>query len=80
MTERWNSSAPFLAVSQSDETLMLESPEELYLREVSHFFSVGGSHAVLEVLHLVVPVLDGGAPAISSGGHVQVLAAATGCS
>lgn len=50
-----------------------------HLCEVSHHASVDRSHSVAPVLHLVVPPLDGGAPAHLGAGHVQVLPAATRC-
>lgn len=53
---------------------------ELYLRVVSHFFAIDGSHSVPKVVHLVVPELDGVTPAVVTAGHEQVLTAATGCS
>lgn len=52
---------------------------EAYLCEVSHHSSVDRSHAVAPVLHLIVPGLDGVAPAVPIAGHVQVLATAASC-
>lgn len=52
---------------------------EAYLCEVSHHSSVDRSHAVAPVLHLIVPGLNGIAPAVPIAGHVQVLATAASC-
>lgn len=52
---------------------------EAYLCEVSHHSSVDRSHTVAPVLHLIVPGLDGVAPAVLIAGHVQVLATAASC-
>lgn len=49
---------------------------EAYLREVPHHSSIDRSYAVAPVLHLIVPGLDGVAPAVPIAGHVQVLATA----
>lgn len=50
-----------------------------HLSVVSDHFAVGRSHSVAIVLHLVVPGLDGVAPAALVADPVDVLTAAAGC-
>lgn len=50
----------------------------MYLSEVSNHSSIDRSHAVAPVLHLVIPGLDGIAPAVLVAGHVQILPTAAG--
>ena len=51
-----------------------------HLCVVSDVFSVHRSHSVLEVVHLIIPGLDGVAPAVLPAGHVQVFSTAASCS
>lgn len=45
---------------------------------MSYDTSIDGSNTVLEILHFIIPGLDGPTPGVLIAGHVQVLTTSTG--